>query len=205
MVQALPRSHRSTAVDAVGNSRRAALRAAVDGGRGGLLRGVGRAGALSAGELKALMARPRVDFGEILEGVRPIVETVARDGDAGVREFTRRFDRCELPEGGVVVAAADLPEPSLPEETRRAFDMAYANIRAFHEAQRPETLEVETMPGVVCKRVARPIGGVGLYVPGGTAVLPSTALMLAVPAQVAGCDCAGYGGRPGSTHPPQAQ
>merc|ERR1719159_942319 len=139
-------------------------------GRGGLLRGVGQAGALSAGELKALMARPRVDFGEILEGVRPIVETVARDGDAGVREFTRRFDRCELPEGA-----------------RRAFDMAYANIRAFHEAQRPETLEGETMPGVVCKRVARPIGGVGLYVPGGTAVLPSTALMLSVPAKVAGC------------------
>lgn len=154
----------------------------------GVLRGVGRAGALSAGELKALTARPRVDFGEILEGVRPIVEAVARDGDAGVREFTKRFDRCELPAGGVVVPAADLPEPSLPAETRQAFDTAYANIREFHEAQRPETLEVETMPGVVCRRVARPIGGVGLYVPGGTAVLPSTALMLAVPAQVAGCE-----------------
>ena len=167
----------------------------------GVLRGVGRAGALSAGELKALTARPRVDFGEILEGVRPIVEAVARDGDAGVREFTKRFDRCELPAGGVVVPAADLPEPSLPAETRQAFDTAYANIREFHEAQRPETLEVETMPGVVCRRVARPIGGVGLYVPGGTAVLPSTALMLAVPAQVAGCETVVLATPPGRTAP----
>ncbi len=71
---------------------------------------------------------------------------------------------------------------------RAAIDVAYANIHKFHEAQASsDTLVVETMPGVVCSRFARPIARVGLYVPGGTAVLPSTALMLGIPAQVVGC------------------
>jgi histidinol dehydrogenase len=65
--------------------------------------------------------------------------------------------------------------------------VAYENIRAFHAAQQPEDLDLETMPGVRCRRISRPIGAVGLYVPGGTAVLPSSALMLAVPARLAGC------------------
>lgn len=81
----------------------------------------------------------------------------------------------------------ELPEPELDAETRAAFDVAYQNIHAFHAAQQSAPLEVETMPGVRCRRVARPIGAVGLYVPGGTAVLPSSALMLAVPAALAGC------------------
>jgi histidinol dehydrogenase len=81
----------------------------------------------------------------------------------------------------------DLPAPRLPEEVTAAFDVAYNNIAAFHRAQRGADLSVETMPGVVCRRVTRPIGAVGIYVPGGTAVLPSSALMLAVPAQIAGC------------------
>jgi phosphoribosyl-ATP pyrophosphohydrolase/phosphoribosyl-AMP cyclohydrolase/histidinol dehydrogenase len=71
---------------------------------------------------------------------------------------------------------------------RDAIDKAYANILKFHEAQLDrDTLVVETTPGVVCSRFARPIARVGLYVPGGTAILPSTALMLGIPAQVAGC------------------
>lgn len=81
----------------------------------------------------------------------------------------------------------DLPWPQLPEDITRAFDVAYNNIKAFHEAQRSSDLSVQTMPGVTCRRVTRPINNVGLYVPGGTAVLPSSALMLAVPAQIAGC------------------
>lgn len=85
----------------------------------------------------------------------------------------------------------DLPWPELPEEVTKAFDVAYANIKAFHEAQRGPDVSVETMPGVTCRRVTRPINAVGLYVPGGTAVLPSSALMLAVPAQIAGA----WGGR----------
>lgn len=80
-----------------------------------------------------------------------------------------------------------LPEPVLDDETREAFDIAYNNIKLFHEAQLLPPLEVETMPGVRCRRVTRPIGAVGVYVPGGTAVLPSSALMLSVPAGIAGC------------------
>lgn len=76
----------------------------------------------------------------------------------------------------------------LPSETVKAIDVSYNNIRKFHAAQKEEKpLAVETMPGVVCSRFSRPIERVGLYIPGGTAVLPSTALMLGVPAMVAGC------------------
>lgn len=98
----------------------------------------------------------------------------------GARQATRRSTRARPP-------PQDLPDPVLPEEVTAAFDTAYANITAFHAAQRAADASVETMPGVTCRRVTRPIGAVGIYVPGGTAVLPSSALMLAVPAQIAGC------------------
>lgn len=117
--------------------------------------------------------------------VEPIVADVRERGDAAVKAFTSKFDRVEL--DAVCVRIEDLPEPRLPEDVTAAFDVAYANIHAFHAAQRAADAAVETMPGVVCRRVTRPIGAVGLYVPGGTAVLPSSALMLAVPAQIAGC------------------
>lgn len=81
----------------------------------------------------------------------------------------------------------DLPEPVLDQEVTAAFDIAFDNIKKFHEAQKTEGIQVETMEGVVCRRLSRPINSVGLYVPGGSAVLPSTALMLAVPASIAGC------------------
>lgn len=132
-----------------------------------------------------LLSRPRVDFTSILSTVAPIVNTVKAEGDAAVRHYTAQFDRVELTD--VCVKVEDLPEPRLSEEVTRAFDLAYDNIKAFHEAQQTQPLEVETMPGVRCRRISRPIGAVGLYVPGGTAVLPSSALMLAVPAKIAGC------------------
>eukprot|EP00887_Chlorella_sp_A99_P006182 scaffold3.g6182.t1 len=144
-----------------------------------------RANAFSEAELRECTARPRIDFASILSTVSPIVEDVRARGDDAVRDYTAKFDRVEL--DTVCVPIQELPDPELDPETRAAFDTAYANIVAFHAAQQPSTLEVETMPGVVCRRVARPIGAVGLYVPGGTAVLPSSALMLAVPAALAGC------------------
>ena len=81
----------------------------------------------------------------------------------------------------------DLEDPVLDPEVTKAFDVAYENIKRFHEAQKTDGIQVETMSGVTCRRVSRAINSVGLYVPGGTAVLPSTALMLAVPASIAGC------------------
>ncbi|KAK9827951.1 hypothetical protein WJX81_000089 [Elliptochloris bilobata] len=140
---------------------------------------------MSAADLSAFTARPRIDFGAILRTVEPIVEDVRARGDAAVRECTQRFDKVEMDDVCVPIEA--LPEPKLDAESRAAFDTAYDNIRAFHEAQRATDVDVETMPGVRCRRVTRPIGAVGLYVPGGTAVLPSTTLMLAVPAALAGC------------------
>ena len=103
-----------------------------------------------------------------------------------MRELTLKFDRATL-DGAPCVPIEALPEPVLDAESKAAFDTALANIKAFHAAQVPADLTVETMPGVVCRRVSRPIGAVGVYVPGGTAILPSSTLMLAVPAALAGC------------------
>jgi histidinol dehydrogenase len=124
-----------------------------------------------------------------LDVVKPIVQAVEKDGDAAVRAYTEKFDGVALPEDGVVVKVSDLPEPELDADVKMAFDVAFENIKAFHAAQVGKgDVDVSTMPGVRCRRVSRPIGAVGLYVPGGTAVLPSTALMLAVPAMIAGCE-----------------
>ncbi|KAG6543017.1 hypothetical protein Mapa_015513 [Marchantia paleacea] len=141
---------------------------------------------LGPSEIRGLQARPRIDFSNIQSIVGPIVEDVRKRGDEAVKEYTVRFDKVTLE--NIVELVADLPDPELDPEVKAAFDVAYANIRTFHAAQKKtQSMEVETMPGVRCKRVARAISNVGLYVPGGTAVLPSTALMLAVPAQIAVC------------------
>ncbi|KAH9317639.1 hypothetical protein KI387_019408, partial [Taxus chinensis] len=140
---------------------------------------------LHSSELHDLKARPRIDFTSIFNVVGPIVEDVRQRGDVAVREFTSEFDRVKLEK--IVEYVADLPDPELEPTIQAAFDVAYENIWAFHNAQRIPEQVVENMKGVICKRVSRSIHAVGLYVPGGTAVLPSTALMLAVPAQIAGC------------------
>lgn len=141
---------------------------------------------LSDGELKSLRDRPRIDFSSIFKIVSPIVEDVRNRGDAAVIDYTAKFDGVTL--NNVLERVADLPDPKLEADVKAAFDVAYENIYAFHAAQKKtHELQVENMPGVKCRRVARAISAVGLYVPGGTAVLPSTALMLAVPAQIAGC------------------
>ncbi|KAJ1389711.1 Histidinol dehydrogenase, conserved site [Sesbania bispinosa] len=140
---------------------------------------------LSDGEVRSLMARPRIDFSSVFALVNPIVDHVHKRGDAAVKEYTLRFDKAELDK--IVEIVSELPDPLLDAPVKEAFDVAYSNIYAFHAAQRTPERNVENMKGVQCKRVARSINSVGLYVPGGTAVLPSTALMLAVPAQIAGC------------------
>ncbi|XP_027107342.1 histidinol dehydrogenase, chloroplastic isoform X2 [Coffea arabica] len=140
---------------------------------------------LNQSEVDNLKARPRIDFSSIFSVVQPIVDDVRGRGDAAVKEYTARFDKVEL--DNIVEDINELPDPELEEAVRAAFDVAYNNIFAFHAAQKPGEKIIENMTGVRCKRVARSIASVGLYVPGGTAVLPSTALMLSVPAQIAGC------------------
>ncbi|KAL2343698.1 hypothetical protein Fmac_004983 [Flemingia macrophylla] len=140
---------------------------------------------LNDGEVRSLIARPRIDFSSVFALVNPIVDQVRQRGDAAVKEYTLRFDKADC--DNIVELVSDLPDSLLDARVKEAFDIAYSNIYAFHEAQRTPERSVETMKGVQCKRVARSINSVGLYVPGGTAVLPSTALMLSVPAQIAGC------------------
>ncbi|KAJ1741935.1 trifunctional histidinol dehydrogenase [Coemansia sp. RSA 1086] len=139
---------------------------------------------LSPAESTALLQRPIIDSEEIMGRVRPIVDAVRANGDAAVLELTAKFDRVKLDR---VVEKAPFEVPSLPADVRAAIDQAYANVHKFHSAQLGSDTCVETMPGVKCARFSRAIERVGLYVPGGTAVLPSSALMLGVPAQVAGC------------------
>ncbi|KAI0771588.1 histidine biosynthesis trifunctional-protein [Trametes elegans] len=135
-----------------------------------------------------LLRRPVLKSDEMIAKVKPIVDAVRERGDAALLEFTARFDRAQLSASVLRPPFAPDAAAQLSAEVRAAIDAAYANIRTFHQAQAEgAALAVETMPGVVCSRFARPIARVGLYVPGGTAVLPSTALMLGVPAQVAGC------------------
>ncbi len=109
-------------------------------------------------------------------------------GDSALLEFTRRFDGVAL-QSTIEVTTAEFAaaETALDAEQRQAIDRAIANVRRFHEAQLGAPLRVETAPGVVCERQFRPIDAVGLYVPAGVAPLPSAAIMLAVPARIAGC------------------
>nr|ASF90283.1 hypothetical protein SPAR01163 [Bartheletia paradoxa] len=135
-----------------------------------------------------LLKRPLIKSDEMMARVKPIVDLVRKQGDAGIIELTSKFDKVNMTGSPVILPPFSPESMVLPLDVKEAIDQAYANIRVFHAAQAEKApLVVETMPGVVCSRFARPIARVGLYVPGGTAVLPSTALMLGVPAQVAGC------------------
>ncbi|XP_078163310.1 histidinol dehydrogenase isoform X2 [Carex rostrata] len=140
---------------------------------------------LSDTEINGLKSRPRIDFSSIFSTVTPIVDDVRTRGDEAVKDYTAKFDKVVL--DSIVELVSGLPDVEIDPEVKEAFDVAYDNIYAFHAAQKLPEKIIENMKGVKCKRISRPIGSVGLYVPGGTAVLPSTALMLAVPAQIAGC------------------
>jgi histidinol dehydrogenase len=140
---------------------------------------------LNAEQLKSLQSRPKIDFDNIFELVRPIIDDVRTNGDSAVRAYTRKFDGIDVQDLVVCPPTPDSIDLSGP--LKNAFKTAYDNIRMFHLAQIPPSVYVETMPGVRCSRHARPIERVGLYIPGGTAILPSSVLMLAIPARLAGC------------------
>lgn len=124
----------------------------------------------------------------IMKIVVPIIDDVKKNGDKALLSYTHKFEKATSLTTPVLKAPFPESLMQLPPETIKAIDVSFENIRKFHAAQKEDKpLRVETMPGVVCSRFSRPIERVGLYVPGGTAVLPSTALMLGVPALVAGC------------------
>lgn len=142
---------------------------------------------ISATERAQLLKRPVLKSDEMIAKVKPIVDAVRIRGDAALLELTAKFDKAQL-SSPILRPPFAAESMKLSDTVRKAIDIAYSNIRKFHEAQAEKApLVVETMPGVVCSRFCRPIARVGLYVPGGTAILPSTALMLGIPAQVAGC------------------
>jgi histidinol dehydrogenase len=134
------------------------------------------------------LARPtqsRVE--ELRQGVGQIVATVRSGGDAALRELSARYDRCALDAIEVNQAEFVAAEAKLASELKAAICEAAARIEAFHSAAAPQPVGVNTATGVRVERILRPINRVGLYVPAGSAPLPSTALMLGVPARIAGC------------------
>ncbi|KUI70737.1 Histidine biosynthesis trifunctional protein [Cytospora mali] len=144
---------------------------------------------MAPGQLQQVLNRPSQKSADsILKIVVPIIEDVKKNGDKALLSYTHKFEKATSLTSPVLKAPFPESLMQLPAETIKAIDISFENIRKFHAAQQEEKpLKVETMPGVVCSRFSRPIERVGLYVPGGTAVLPSTALMLGVPAMVAGC------------------
>ncbi len=126
---------------------------------------------------------------QLKETVASILDDVRKHGDAKVLEYVRTLDGFDTDAAGLKVSGDEIATAAgkLPEDLKAAIKIAAGNIRRFHEAQKPDDLTVETMPGVTCRQKNVPIGRVGLYIPGGTAPLFSTVLMLAVPAVIAGC------------------
>ncbi len=143
---------------------------------------------LAAGQRDALLERPTArDEMAVRDAVRDIIAAVRERGDEALAELTRRYDDADLADFRVTVAERDAAVAALGAAAVAAIDLAIGNVRRFHEAQRAQPISIETMPGVRCERVSHPIDAVGLYVPAGTAPLPSAAVMLAVPAAIAGC------------------
>ncbi|HRO88716.1 MAG TPA: histidinol dehydrogenase, partial [Chiayiivirga sp.] len=144
--------------------------------------------ALSESARSALLQRPALaDDAALREAVAALIGRVRDDGEAALRELTVRFDGCELEDFRVSPEAFERARREVSEPLRAAIFAAKARIERFHAAGMTAPYAMDTAPGVRCERVLRPIRRVGLYVPAGSAPLPSTALMLGVPAALAGC------------------
>jgi histidinol dehydrogenase len=143
---------------------------------------------LSQNDQEQLLRRPAPEnSSNLYQQVANIVDRVRADGDEAVLKLTEELDGVRLSTLSVSQKEFDEAKTSLGKDNREAIRLAAANIERFHQAQLPDSLSIETMPGVRCERLSRPISEVGLYVPAGNAPLPSTALMLGIPARLAGC------------------
>src|SRR5689334_15526015 len=143
---------------------------------------------LSDADRRAVLARPSQESrSDITNVAQQIVSAVREKGDAALRSYTERFDGVRLDQLAVSEQELAAARSSLTPNQYRAIERAIDNVQRFHAAQLPQNLSLETVPGVLCERVVRPISTVGLYVPAGSAPLPSAVFMLAVPARIAGC------------------
>ncbi|PWK96791.1 histidinol dehydrogenase [Pantoea allii] len=144
--------------------------------------------ACSREEQQALLARPALSSSDsISQIVRDVLVRVKDDGDAALREFSARFDKVDVKTLRVTPQQIQAASDRLGDELKQAMAVAIGNIETFHRAQILAPVDVETQPGVRCQQMTRPVQSVGLYIPGGSAPLFSTVLMLATPARIAGC------------------
>ena len=158
----------------------------------------------SPDQWEELVKRPVTDNSALEKPVRRILRKVKENGDRAVRKFTSEFDGVKLKKLQVTEKEIKTAAALLPDELKAAIRLAKENIERFHQSQREAITVTETMPGIRCWRQSLPIEKAGLYIPGGTAPLFSTVLMLAVPASLAGCKeiilCTPPG-KDGSVHP----
>ena len=134
-----------------------------------------------------ILRRPALNTDTLRNTVKEVLDKVKTEGDKAVREYEERFDKVKLDSLGVTETEIAEAEKEVPIELKAAIMLAQKNIHTFHSSQRFEGKKVQTVPGVTCWQKAVAIEKVGLYIPGGTAPLFSTVLMLATPAQIAGC------------------
>ena len=135
-----------------------------------------------------ILARPKLEQRGLEKSVRKIIEAVKKRGDRAVKKYTQEFDGVKLRKLEVTAKEIRDAEKEVASQLKEAIIQAAKNITKFHEAQRQDIMVVETMPGVECWRKSIAINSVGLYIPGGTAPLFSTILMLGIPASLAGCE-----------------
>ncbi len=137
---------------------------------------------------QSLLTRPAITASDrISDTVSQILDRVKTEGDSALRDFSNRFDNVAVETIRIDEVTVNAAAERLSDEIKQAMAIASRNIRTFHDAQKPAVIDIETQPGVRCQQVTRPIASVGLYIPGGTAPLPSTVLMLGIPAAIAGC------------------
>lgn len=144
---------------------------------------------LAEAERSALLQRPTQSIhSDVMADVSMIVQEVQEQGDKALLAFTEKFDKVKLDSPCFTLETLEQRAQEVDERVARAIDRAYNNIQTFHQAQQPQDYQLETSAGIRCELRHQPIRAVGLYIPGGTAVLPSTVLMTATLAQLAGCE-----------------
>ena len=139
-------------------------------------------------EWSVIVERPHLDVSQLNATVQSVLEKIKSEGDAAVIEFESKFDHVNLKSLSVSKEEMNEAENLISDELYHALILAHHNIAVFHESQKFDSSKIETQPGVTCWQKSIPIQKVGLYIPGGTAPLFSTVLMLATPAKIAGCE-----------------
>lgn len=140
-------------------------------------------------QIEKSLVRPSKDIAELFDTISTVFNRIKKEGDTALFDYTLQFDGVRLDASTIKITAEEIKEAitQVDPNLKDAILLAAKNIEKFHQAQEVKDLKVETMPGVICERKASPIEKVGLYIPGGSAPLFSTVLMLALPAKIAGC------------------